>query len=243
MSLLEVRALGVRYGAVRAVEDVSLTVKEGEIVALIGANGAGKSSTLRAIVGLAPISAGSVESPTGTRISGRTTDWIASHCQFAYVPEGRGLFPQMTVHDNLEVGAYSRRGEGRMWCREAIERAFSIFPRLAERKDQQAGTLSGGEQQMLAIGRALVAEPRLLLLDEPSHGLAPKVVAEMFDRLQQINLTGTAFLLVEQNSRIALTVSARAYVMERGAVVVEGRSSDLREDDAVRRAYLGLAVA
>lgn len=242
MRLLEVQNLRVHYGAIRAVEDVSLHVEAGEIVALIGANGAGKSSTLRAIVGLVPVSAGSIQSPQGAAIGGRSTHWIATRCRIAWVPEGRGVFTRMTVEENLELGAYSQRARGRAWVRQSLQRVYALFPRLLERRTQLAGTLSGGEQQMLAIGRALVGEPRLLLLDEPSLGLAPQVVKQLFDQFESIKQAGTSILLVEQNSLLALNVSNRAYVLDRGSIVLDGPSQDLARDDRVRQAYLGLAA-
>lgn len=243
MALLEVRALSVRYGAVRAVEEVSLSIEEGEIVALIGANGAGKSSTIRAVVGLAPASGGAIESPSGRSIAGRSTSWIATHCAFAYVPEDRGVLTRMSVRENLELGAYIHRRRGPAWVSSALERAFDAFPILKARQPQLAGTLSGGEAQMLAIARALIGEPKLLLLDEPSLGLAPRIVSQVFDHFDAIRKQGTSILLVEQNSRKALQVSDRAYVLERGRVVVEGPSPVLAQDDRIRRAYLGLGAA
>jgi branched-chain amino acid transport system ATP-binding protein len=243
MALLDVRGLGVRYGAVRAVDDVSLHLDEGEIVALIGANGAGKSSTIRSIVGLVGATSGTIESPSGRAIRGRSTSWIAANCGFSYVPEDRGILTRMTVRENLELGAFIHRRRGSTWVRASIERILASFPILGERAAQYAGTLSGGEQQMLAIARALVGQPRLLLLDEPSLGLAPRIVSQIFSHFTEIRATGTSILLVEQNSRKALQASNRAYVLERGKIVIEGNSEALAKDDRVRRAYLGLGAA
>ena len=243
MALLDVRGLSVRYGAVRAVDDVSLHLDEGEIVALIGANGAGKSSTIRAIVGLVASANGAIESPTGRAIRGRSTSWIAANCAFSYVPEDRGILTRMTVRENLELGAYIHRRRGPTWLRASIDRILASFPILGERGSQYAGTLSGGEQQMLAIARALIGEPRLLLLDEPSLGLAPRIVSQIFAHFSEIRASGTSILLVEQNSRKALQASDRAYVLERGKIVIEGKSDALVQDDRVRRAYLGLGAA
>ena len=240
MALLEVRCLSVRYGAVRAVEEISLHVEMGEIVALIGANGAGKSSTMRAIAGFAPVAAGRIEIPSGHVLTRRSPHWIATCCGLTYVPEDRGIFGRMTVRENLELGAYIHRRRGQAWVDSALARVFALFPPLMHRQSQIAGTMSGGEQQMLAIGRALVGEPRLLLLDEPSLGLAPKVAEQIFERIAEIRASGTSILLVEQNSRRALEVSNRAYVMERGRIVLEGTGQTLAQDDRVRRAYLGL---
>jgi branched-chain amino acid transport system ATP-binding protein len=217
------------------VRAVSLEVRAGEIVALIGSNGAGKTTTLRAISGLLPLRRGRVELE-GRPISGLGPAAIVA-AGIAHVPEGRQLFPSMTVHDNLELGARTR--EGRAHRAETLARVFELFPRLAERQRQLAGTLSGGEQQMVAIGRALMARPRLLMLDEPSLGLAPVVVAAIFANLAAVNRDGLTILLVEQNVLRALRVSHRAYVLENGTITLDGPSPTLLTDERVRRAYLG----
>ena len=236
--LLTVEHLSVFYGAVQALRDVSFTVGKGEIVSLIGANGAGKSTTLRALSGVVRPSAGSVVHD-GIPIAGLPSHRIA-RLGIAHVPEGRGVFADMSVRENLEMGAYTR--SSRKEVEESFERVFGLFPRLAERMTQLAGTLSGGEQQMLAIGRGLVQRPDLLLLDEPSMGLSPVLVREIFRMIGEINKTGTTILLVEQNASMALAVADRAYVLETGGIVLEGNASDLREDPKVRAAYLGDAA-
>ena len=231
--LLEVEDLQVFYGQVQALKGVSLNVDRGEIVALIGANGAGKTTTLKTLSGLRPVRRGKV------RFEDRDITHMAGHkrvrlglCQ---APEGRGIFPGMTVVENLEMGAYDRKGP----LTEDFDRVYSLFPRMAERKSQMGGTLSGGEQQMLAIGRALMARPQVLLLDEPSMGLAPKLVSQIFSILKEINEQGTTILLVEQNAVQALSLAHRAYVLELGKVVREAPARQLLEDPAVRAAYLG----
>jgi branched-chain amino acid transport system ATP-binding protein len=223
------------YGDVTAVRAVSLEVRPGEIVALIGSNGAGKTTTLRAISGLLPLRQGRVELE-GRQISGLGPAAVVA-AGVAHVPEGRQLFPTMTVHENLELGA--RTAEGRARRSETLARVFELFPRLSERRRQVAGTLSGGEQQMVAIGRALMARPRLLMLDEPSLGLAPVVVASIFANLAAINRDGLPILLVEQNVLRALRVSHRAYVLENGTITLSGASATLLADERVKRAYLG----
>jgi branched-chain amino acid transport system ATP-binding protein len=223
------------YGDVTAVRAVSLEVRAGEIVALIGSNGAGKTTTLRAISGLLPLRRGTVALDDRT-ISGLAPAAIVA-AGIAHVPEGRQLFPTMTVHDNLELGARTREGRARR--AETLSRVFELFPRLAERQRQLAGTLSGGEQQMVAIGRALMARPRLLMLDEPSLGLAPVVVAAIFANLAAVNRDGLTILLVEQNVLRALRVSHRAYVLENGTITLHGPSPTLLTDERVKRAYLG----
>jgi len=234
--VLEVTDLRVRYGNVVAVAGVSLSVADGEIVAVIGPNGAGKTSTLRAISGLVRPSAGRI-SFNGTDIAGWKAHRIVA-LGLSHAPEGRRLFPQMTVIENLKMGAYLR-GNGAALER-TLQEVVARFPRLAERRRQRAGTLSGGEQQMLAIGRALMAEPRMLILDEPSFGLAPMVVTEIGRVIQAINRARkVAVLLVEQNARMALSISARTYVMETGTIVLEGPSASLRESPHVKAAYLG----
>ncbi|MDW8324535.1 MAG: ABC transporter ATP-binding protein [Burkholderiales bacterium] len=233
MSLLEVKGLKVAYGGIQAVRGIDLRVDEGELVCLIGANGAGKSSTLRAIMGLAH-ARGEVRL-AGQRISGLATHAIA-RLGVSLVPEGRGIFPRMTVAENLAMGAYARRDAG---VGQDYDRVYTLFPRLAERRTQVAGTLSGGEQQMLAIGRALMSRPRLLLMDEPSMGLAPLMVQKIYDTIRAIAQEGVTLLLVEQNANIALQVSQRAYVLESGSIAAAGASADLARDPAVRSAYLG----
>ena len=233
--LLSVDNLYVYYGAVQALRDVSFNVSEGEIVSLIGANGAGKSTTLRALSGVVRPSAGSIVH-AGKPIAGLPSHRIA-RMGIAHVPEGRGVFANMSVRENLEMGAYTR--SSRKEVGESFERVFDLFPRLAERAGQLAGTLSGGEQQMLAIGRGLVQRPDLLLLDEPSMGLSPLLVSEIFRMIEEINKAWTTILLVEQNASMALAVSDRAYVLETGGIVLEGNASDLQENPKVRAAYLG----
>ncbi|WP_239312526.1 MULTISPECIES: ABC transporter ATP-binding protein [unclassified Frankia] len=230
---LELTGVEVRYGSVTALRGVSLRVETGEVVALLGANGAGKTTTLRTVSGLLRPASGEV-SLDGERLSGLPAHEIVAR-GVSHVPEGRGVFPVMSVQENLLMGAY----RDRRWVRGDIDRVFTMFPRLAERRGQAAGSLSGGEQQMLAIGRALMARPRVLLLDEPSMGLAPLVVATIFAVISEINSTGVSMLLVEQNVHQALTVADRGYVLETGRMVLDGPAGLLRADDRVRRAYLG----
>jgi branched-chain amino acid transport system ATP-binding protein len=234
--MLSVRDVHAGYGAVRALQGVSLDVREGAVVALLGANGAGKTSTLRAVSGILRLSSGSVEFG-GRRIDRLSPERIVQ-LGMAQVPEGRQVFTGLTVLENLRLGAFARKGNRAI--RDDIERVFSYFPLLSERKHLQGGLLSGGEQQMLAIGRALMARPRLLLLDEPSLGLAPMVVENIFQVINKINQDeGLSVLLVEQNAEIALRMVDYGYVMETGHVVLEGDSQMLRSDSAVRRSYLG----
>jgi branched-chain amino acid transport system ATP-binding protein len=234
--VLEVTGLEVRYGSVTAVKGISLEVAEGEVVAIIGPNGAGKTSTLRAITGLVPTAGGRVVF-RGTDVSRWKAHRIVT-LGLGHAPEGRRLFPQMTVMENLRMGAYRRRGPAEIG--RTLARVEELFPRLAERRVQLAGTLSGGEQQMLAIGRALMAEPRLLVLDEPSFGLAPMIVREIGRIVRSINRErGVSVLLVEQNARMALGIAARAYVLETGRVALSGPSATLVESPHVRAAYLG----
>jgi branched-chain amino acid transport system ATP-binding protein len=238
MSLLEVAALEVRYGGIRAVKGIDLEVNEGELVCLIGANGAGKSSTLNAICGLVPTRLGSV------RYAGEELFRVPVHelprRGLALVPEGRGVFPQLTVAENLAMGAYTRRDAA---VSEDLERMHGLFPRLLERRGQTAGTLSGGEQQMLAIARALMSRPRLLLLDEPSMGLAPMLVAKILEVVREIARQGVTVLLVEQNARLALEIASRGYVMESGAISLAADARSLLADSRVREAYLGEGAA
>ena len=234
--MLEVSGLEVRYGSVTAVKGISLEVAEGEVVAIIGPNGAGKTSTLRAITGLVPTAGGRVVF-RGTDVSRWKAHRIVT-LGLGHAPEGRRLFPQMTVMENLRMGAYRRRGPAEIG--RTLAQVEELFPRLAERRAQLAGTLSGGEQQMLAIGRALMAEPRLLVLDEPSFGLAPMIVREIGRIVRSINRErGVSVLLVEQNARMALGIAARAYVMETGRVALSGLSATLAESPHVKAAYLG----
>jgi branched-chain amino acid transport system ATP-binding protein len=233
--LLTVDHISVFYGAVEAIREISFTVAKGEIVSLIGANGAGKSTTLRALSGVVRPSSGSIVHE-GKSIAGLPSYRIA-RLGIAHVPEGRGVFGNMSVRENLEMGGYTR--SSRMEVKESFERVFGLFPRLAERADQLAGTLSGGEQQMLVIGRGLFQRPDLLLLDEPSMGLSPLLVSEIFRMIAKINKAGTTILLVEQNASMALAIADRAYVLEAGEIALEGKASDLREDPKVRAAYLG----
>jgi branched-chain amino acid transport system ATP-binding protein len=238
MALLEVDGLHVHYGAVHALHGISLRVEEGEVVTLIGSNGAGKSTTLRAISGMNRASSGSI------RFAGQPIDRLEPHLivrrGIAQCPEGRGIFANLTVNENLEVGAYIR--DDRAGVAQDRERVFELFPRLKERIDQVAGTMSGGEQQMLAIGRALLSRPKLLLLDEPSLGLAPQIVQTIFRIIRDINATGTTILLVEQNAQMALKAAHRAYVIEVGQIRLEGPAVDLAASDEVRKAYLGVGA-
>jgi branched-chain amino acid transport system ATP-binding protein len=235
MALLEVSDIRARYGAIEALKGVSLTVEEGEVVTLIGSNGAGKSTTLRSISGLTPASAGSVT------FDGEDITRVPAHeivvRGIALSPEGRHCFARMTVRENLELGAH-RRAKGPEIGQD-LDRVFSLFPRLQERERQKAGTMSGGEQQMLAIGRALMARPKLLMLDEPSMGIAPILVARIYETIGEINKSGVAILLVEQNANYALDISKRGYVLETGRVVLLGESAKLRDDPEVQKAYLG----
>lgn len=232
-NVLQVDNLQVRYGGIEAVRGISFNVKAGEIVTLIGANGAGKSSTLRAISGLVRPGSGSIIFE-GEDISGKNPTHIVSK-GLMMVPEGRKIFPNLTVIENLKIGAYLRKDE----LEEDIEKVYEYFPRLKERSWQAGGTLSGGEQQMLAVGRALMGRPKLLMMDEPSLGLAPIVVQGIFEIIKQINSTGTTVLLIEQNANMALHVAHRAYVIENGKISMEGTGAELLNDEKVRAAYLG----
>ena len=235
MAFLEVENIHTYYGNIEALKGISLTVEEGECVTLIGSNGAGKSTTLRSISGLTPPRTGSIKL-AGDEISHLPPQEIVGLgiCQS---PEGRKCFQRMTVRENLELGAYLRRDQAKIG--EDLDRVFDLFPRLKERERQKAGTMSGGEQQMLAIGRALMARPKLLMLDEPSMGIAPILVQRIYETIAEINRQGVAILLVEQNANYALDVSKRGYVLETGEVALTNESSALRDDPAVQRAYLG----
>ena len=238
-TLLEVRDVKVRYGKIEALHGVSLSVRQGELVTLLGSNGAGKTTLMRAISGLLPLESGSVW------FDGRDISRLKAHRRvidgLVQAPEGRGVFPGMTVIENLEMGCYGRKFESKAAHDERLDWVFATFPRLAERRKQVGGTLSGGEQQMLAIGRALMARPRVLLLDEPSMGLAPMVISQIFSIIAEINAAGTTVLLVEQNAAQALSRSDRAYILETGTVTREGSARALLADDSVRAAYLGVA--
>jgi branched-chain amino acid transport system ATP-binding protein len=234
MSLLEVQDIHTHYGSIEALKGVSLDVEEGEVVTLIGSNGAGKSTTLRSISGLTTASSGKV------RFGGQDITRVPAHEIVSYgialSPEGRHCFPRMTVRENLDLGAYHRRGPE---IAADLDRVFTLFPRLHERERQRAGTMSGGEQQMLAIGRALMARPKLLMLDEPSMGIAPLLVQRIYETIGEINKAGVTILLVEQNANYALEISKRGYVLETGRVVLANDSDLLRDDPEVQRAYLG----
>ena len=235
MSLLSIEQLQVAYGGIRAVKGVDLKVEQGELVCLIGANGAGKTTTLRAITGLVRAAAGTVRYD-GTDITRLKPHEIARR-GLALVPEGRGVFAQLTIEENLAMGAYARNDSKAV--ASDVERVFTLFPRLKERRRQTAGTLSGGEQQMLAIARALMSRPKLLLLDEPSMGLAPLMVEKIFDVVRTIASEGVTLLLVEQNARLALEISRRGYVLEGGLVTLTGEGRTLLHDPRIREAYLG----
>ncbi|OFZ69101.1 MAG: ABC transporter ATP-binding protein [Betaproteobacteria bacterium RBG_16_56_24] len=233
--LLEIRALQVSYGGIHAVKGIDLHIAPGELVALIGSNGAGKTTTLKTLAGLLHPSKGHIQ------YDGKNLHNIAAHQRvsmgIALVPEGRGVFARLTVQENLQMGAYSRSDQHEIAA--DLARMYELFPRLAERKAQLAGTLSGGEQQMVAMARALMSRPRLLMLDEPSMGLAPLMVQKIFETIRDIAALGMSILLVEQNARLALQVARRSYVMESGVITMSGAASDLLGSDAVQRAYLG----
>jgi branched-chain amino acid transport system ATP-binding protein len=237
MTLLELTDASVSYGRIEALHRVTIRVEQGEIVSLIGANGAGKTTTMRAISGVRPLSTGRLffdgDDITKLRADLRVVRGISQ------APEGRGIFPGMTVTENLDMGAYARKDRKNL--PQDMEHVFELFPRLKERRTQLAGTMSGGEQQMLAIGRALMSKPRVLLLDEPSMGLAPQFIAQIFSIIKQINSDGVTILLVEQNASKALSIAHRGYVLETGRIVKQGLGSDLLKDPAVREAYLGAA--
>jgi len=232
-----VENLSVAYGNIRALHGISFSVEQGEIVTIIGANGAGKSTTLRAISRMLPAEPGSKIEFMGESILKYNTDKVVSKLGISHVPEGRMIFGNLTVTENLTLAAFARKDK------EAIVKdrkwVFDLFPRLEERKDQLAGTMSGGEQQMLAVGRAYISGRKIMLLDEPSMGLAPLLMLDMFESLKEINRTGTTILLVEQNARLALKFAQRGYVLENGKLVLEGKAEDLLDDPAVKKAYLG----
>ncbi|MDO4285622.1 MAG: ABC transporter ATP-binding protein [Eubacteriales bacterium] len=235
MALLTVENLNVYYGVIHALKDVSFQVEQGEIVALIGANGAGKTTTLHTISGLLPAKSGSVQ--FDNHQIAHTPGYQIVRLGMSHVPEGRRMFSNLTVYENLMMGAYSRKDKKEI--ADTLEMVYERFPRLKERVRQLAGTLSGGEQQMLAMGRALMAKPKLMLMDEPSMGLSPIFVSEIFDIIQEINKQGVTILLVEQNARKALSIANRAYVLETGRIVGSGQASDLLNDPAIKKAYLG----
>ena len=235
MALLELKEVHTFYGTIEALKGISIEVNEGEIVTLIGSNGAGKSTTLRSISGLTPPREGSIKFD-GEEI-GETPPQEIVHRGISQAPEGRRIFQRMTVLENLELGAYLRRDSDKIHT--DLDRVFDLFPRLKEREKQKAGTMSGGEQQMLAIGRAMMAEPKLLLLDEPSMGLAPVLVERIYETIVEINEQGTTILLVEQNANFALEVSKRAYVLETGSIALSDDAAKLRENPDVQKAYLG----
>jgi len=234
--LLDVKDLNVYYGAIHALQGVSFHIEEGEIVSLIGANGAGKSTTLRTVSGILRARTGSIDFK-GEEITTMPAEQIVRK-GISHVPEGRKIFAPLTVRENLEMGAYTRSDPGEI--QKSMERAFASFPRLKERLDQLGGTLSGGEQQMLATARGMMSKPALLLLDEPSMGLSPILVEEIFKIIKEINSQGTSILLVEQNALMALSISTRAYVLETGRIVLEGKAEDVKNNPQVKSAYLGI---
>jgi len=233
--MLEIKNLNVHYGVIHALKDASLTVNKGEIVTLIGANGAGKTTTLRTISGLNKASGGQI------LLEGKDITNVPApkrvEMNLSQVPEGRRIFPAMTIVENLEMGSYLRKDKANI--KRDMEHVYELFPILGKRKKQLAGTLSGGEQQMLAMGRALMSKPKILLLDEPSMGLAPLLVREIFEIIKSINAEGTTILLVEQNAKMALSIAHRAYVIETGAIVMSGTGEELAKSDEIRKAYLG----
>ena len=235
MALLEVKDLQVYYGMIQALKGISFEVGQGEVVALIGANGAGKTTTLHAITGLLPIKNGTV-TLAGTEITKAPPHKIVE-MGMAHVPEGRRVFANLTVYQNLRMGAYTRKDKQEY--EETLNMVYEKFPRLKERRNQPAGTLSGGEQQMLAIGRALMSRPKIMLMDEPSMGLSPIYVNEIFQIIQEVSAAGTTVLLVEQNAKKALSIADRAYVLETGKIVLDGKASELLNDESIKKAYLG----
>ena len=234
MAMLEVKDLSVYYGVIQALKGISFEVEEGDVIALIGANGAGKTTTLHALTGLIPVKSGSIvfEGKDITKVPG----YKLVSMGIAHVPEGRRVFAQLTVLQNLKMGAYTRNNKQE--SEETIQRIYKRFPRLEERKNQLAGTLSGGEQQMLAMGRALMSHPRLIVMDEPSMGLSPLYVNEIFEIIKEISAEGTTVLLVEQNAKKALSIANKAYVLETGKVVLRGDAKELMNNDQVKKAYL-----
>ena len=235
MAMRDVKDLQVYYGMIQAIKGISFEVNAGEVIALIGANGAGKTTTLHTITGLVPAKAGSIVFE-GVDLLKTPAHKIVS-LGMAHVPEGRRIFQQLTVYENLKLGAYTRKNKQEI--QESFARVYKRFPRLEERKNQVAGTLSGGEQQMLAMGRALMSHPKIILMDEPSMGLSPIFVSEIFDIIREISESGTTVLLVEQNAKKALSIADRAYVLETGNIVLSGDAKDLMNDDSVKKAYLG----
>lgn len=235
MALLEIKDLEVYYGMIQAIKGISFEVKEGEVIALIGANGAGKTTTLQTITGMIPSKKGTItfDGVDITRVPGHKIVPMG----MAHVPEGRRVFAQLSVLDNLRLGAFTRKDKAEI--NETLQMVYKRFPRLEERKGQMAGTLSGGEQQMLAMGRALMSKPRIMLMDEPSMGLSPIFVAEIFDIIKEISASGTTVLLVEQNAKKALSIADRAYVLETGKIVLSGDAQELLHDESVKKAYLG----
>jgi len=235
MAMLEVKDLEVCYGMIQAIKGISFQVNEGEVIALIGANGAGKTTTLQAVTGLLPIKKGSV------LYEGKDITKVPAHkivsMGMAHVPEGRRIFAQLSVLQNLRMGAYTRKDKEEV--EETLQKVYERFPRLEERQSQMAGTLSGGEQQMLAMGRALMSNPRIILMDEPSMGLSPIFVNEIFDIIREVSRGGATVLLVEQNAKKALSIADRAYVLETGKIVLEGSAGELMQDDSIKKAYLG----
>ena len=235
MAMLEVKNLKVHYGVIQAIKGISFEVNEGEVIALIGANGAGKTTTLQTITGMLKPSEGEIlfEGQDIVKVPGHKIVSMG----MAHVPEGRRVFAELSVYENLKLGAYTRKDKNEI--AESLAKVYKSFPRLEERKNQLAGTLSGGEQQMLAMGRALMSKPRIILMDEPSMGLSPIFVNEIFDIIKQVSASGTTVLLVEQNAKKALSIADRGYVLETGKIVKEGKASDLLNDEAVKKAYLG----
>ena len=235
MAMLEVKDLEVYYGMIQAIKGISFEVNEGEVIALIGANGAGKTTTLHTITGLLSPKSGHV------MFEGKDITKVPAHkivsMGMAHVPEGRRVFAELSVYENLKMGAYTRKDRAEI--DESLQNVYKRFPRLEERKNQMAGTLSGGEQQMLAMGRALMSKPKIILMDEPSMGLSPILVNEIFDIIQAVSESGTTVLLVEQNAKKALSIADRAYVLETGNIVLEGKAKDLLENDSIKKAYLG----
>ncbi len=235
MAMLEVRNLNVYFGVIQAIKDISFDVDKGEVVALIGANGAGKTTTLHTVTGLLTPKSGSIT------LDGKDITKVPAHkivgMGMAHVPEGRRVFASLSVYDNLKMGSYTRKDKKEI--NDSLEMVFEYFPRLKERRTQVAGTLSGGEQQMLAMGRALMSKPSIILMDEPSMGLSPLYVSEIFEIIKKIKMEGATVLLVEQNANMALSVANRAYVLETGKIIMEGNAADLLNDERVRKAYLG----